>query len=49
MNNVNEIYLGMYRTAVQSGRLPIDYVPEPYRTMLMIETSSPETEGGELE
>jgi len=32
---LNEVFLGMYRAAVSSGRLPIEFVPEPYRTALL--------------
>ncbi|MEK3882432.1 hypothetical protein [Paenibacillus sp. PL2-23] len=51
---LNEVFLGMYRTAVQSGRLPIVFVPEPYRSALFTEMTPPEEpvsepEGGEVE
>lgn len=36
----NEVFMGMYRTAVASGRLPIEFVPEPYRTALREETEN---------
>ncbi|MFF2887030.1 hypothetical protein [Paenibacillus sp. NPDC057967] len=35
---LNEVFMGMYRTAVQSGRLPIEFVPEPYRSALKAES-----------
>lgn len=41
---LNEVFLGMYRAAVQSGRLPIQFVPEPYRSALIEEMSPPEPE-----
>jgi hypothetical protein len=31
---LNEIYLNMYRVAVNSGRLSIEFIPEPYRTAI---------------
>lgn len=31
---LNEIYLNMYRVAVISGRLPIEFIPEPYQTAI---------------
>ncbi len=31
---MNEIYMNMYRVAVTSGRLPIEFIPEPYRSAL---------------
>jgi hypothetical protein len=34
---MNEVYLNMYRVAVQSGRLPLSFVPEPYRSKLATE------------
>lgn len=45
---LNEIFMGMYRTAVQSGRLTLDFVPEPYRSALAEEMAST-NEGGEAE
>ena len=39
---MNEIYLNMYRVAVASGRLPISFVPEPYRSQIQQEMESPE-------
>ncbi|MGI2294185.1 hypothetical protein [Paenibacillus sp. GXUN7292] len=43
---LNEVFLGMYRTALYSGRLPIEFVPEPYRSALIAEMNPPESEGG---
>ncbi|GKU75646.1 hypothetical protein [Paenibacillus sp. L3-i20] len=40
---LNEIYLGMYRTAVESGRLLIEFVPVPYRAALIAEKNPPVT------
>jgi hypothetical protein len=31
---LNEIYLNMYRVAVNSGRLSIEFIPEPYRAAI---------------
>lgn len=39
---MNEIYLNMYRVAVQSGRIPLSFVPEPYRSKLAAEQEPPE-------
>jgi hypothetical protein len=38
---LNEIYLNMYRVAVSSGRLPIEFIPEPYRTAIKEEQEAP--------
>jgi len=45
---LNEIFLGMYRTAVQSERLTLDFVPEPYRSALADEIAATD-EGGDSE
>lgn len=37
---MSEVYLNMYRVAVESGRLPIDFVPEPYRAVLIEEQAA---------
>lgn len=41
--------MGMYRTAVSSGRLPIEFVPEPYRTALIQEEIPPDQEDPEAD
>lgn len=45
---MNEIYLNMYRVAVTSGRLTLEFVPEPYRTELIeeMEQESEDQEAG---
>ncbi|KKB34652.1 hypothetical protein [Bacillus thermotolerans] len=39
---LNEIYLNMYRVAVTSNRLPIEFIPKPYREVLKRELEEQE-------
>lgn len=40
---VNEIYLNMYRVAVKSERLPLEFIPDPYRKIIADEADEVET------